>query len=99
MGALQQLFDRALVALGGHGCGLGAGQPVIGLRPNRFLAVVCLIVLLAQMAIPFVPPLAEAFRASPLSPAEWLVAGLVAIAPAVVAEIIRARSGRLDWVA
>ena len=74
-------------------------QPVVGLRMNGFLAAVCLIVIVAQAAIPFIPPLAEAFRASPLSPTEWSIAGLVAIAPAVVAEVIRARSGRLDWVA
>ena len=70
-----------------------------GLAANRFLAVVCVIVIAAQAAIPFVPPLADAFRATPLSAVEWLIAGLVALTPAVVAEVIRARSGKLDWVA
>jgi P-type Ca2+ transporter type 2C len=74
-------------------------QPVFGLAANRFLAVVCVIVIAAQAAIPFVPPLADAFRATPLSAVEWLIAGLVALTPAVVAEVIRARSGKLDWVA
>ncbi|HEX5038595.1 MAG TPA: cation-translocating P-type ATPase C-terminal domain-containing protein, partial [Candidatus Limnocylindria bacterium] len=74
-------------------------QPVLGLRPNMFLAVVCVIVALAQAAIPFVPPLAEAFRASPLNAVEWLIAGLVALAPATVAEVIRWRRGSIDWVA
>jgi len=74
-------------------------RPVLGLRANGFLAVVCLIVIAVQAAIPYLSPLADAFRASPLSPAEWSIAALVALAPAVVAEVTRARSGRLDWVA
>lgn len=74
-------------------------QPVLGLRPNTFLASVCVLVVLAQAAIPFVAPLAGAFRASPLSPVEWLIAGLVALAPATVAELIRWRRGDVDWVA
>jgi hypothetical protein len=48
--------------------------------------------------IPVVPPLAEAFRASPLSPAEWLVVAVLALAPAIVAELVRTvRSA--EWVA
>ena len=74
-------------------------QPVLGLRPNGLLAAVCVIVVLAQVAIPFVPPLAGAFRASPLSPGEWLIAGLVALTPAIVAELTRWRRGDIDWVA
>jgi Ca2+-transporting ATPase len=74
-------------------------QPVLSLRPNRFLATVCVIVVLAQVAIPYVPPLADAFRASPLSATEWLTAGLVALAPATVGELVRWGRGDIDWVA
>ena len=74
-------------------------QPVIGLRANGFLAGVCLVVIVVQAAIPYIPQIADAFRASPLSPIEWSIAGLVALAPAVVAEAIRARGRTLEWVA
>jgi hypothetical protein len=53
--------------------------------------------LAAQAAIPYLPPLAEAFQATPLSAVEWFVVAIIALAPAVVAEVMR-RSGRL-WVA
>ena len=74
-------------------------QPVLTLPTNGFLAAVCVITVAVQLAIPFVPPLARAFRASPLSPAEWLIAALVALAPAIVAEIVRSRGRGIDWVA
>jgi hypothetical protein len=53
--------------------------------------------LLLQAAMPYIPPLAEAFRAEALSAAEWLVIAAIALAPAVAAELVR-RSGRV-WVA
>jgi hypothetical protein len=42
--------------------------------------------------------LAEAFRASPLTPGEWALVTLVATVPALCAEVIR-RTGRGPWVA
>jgi Ca2+-transporting ATPase len=73
-------------------------RPVLSLRPNGFLAAAAIVVILVQAAIPLVPPLAEVFRASPLGAADWLLVAVVALAPAVLAEVIRWRTGR-DWVA
>jgi len=50
-----------------------------------------------QVAIPFIPPLADAFRATPLSPIEWGVVVAVALAPAVVAQVARGTGRR--WIA
>ena len=74
------------------------GRPVLSLRPNGFLAAAVVVVILAQAAIPLIPPLAEAFRAVPLAPSEWLLVAAVALAPAALAELIRWRTGRV-WVA
>jgi Ca2+-transporting ATPase len=74
-------------------------QPVHRLGGNLFLAIACLAAVVIQAAIPFVPPLAAAFRAIPLSATEWLLVGAIALAPAVVAELVRTRSSRLAWVA
>jgi Ca2+-transporting ATPase len=73
-------------------------RPVILLRPNGVLLVACLVVILVQAVIPMVPPLAEAFRATPLDLTDWALVAAIALAPAVVAEIIRATTGR-EWVA
>lgn len=73
-------------------------RPVISLRPNGLLLGACLVVVAVQVLIPFVPPLAEAFRATPLLLTDWLFVAVVAFAPALVAEVIRAASGR-EWVA
>ena len=73
-------------------------RPVVTLRPNVLLAAACLLVVVVQVAIPYVPPFAEAFRATPLDPSDWAIVALIALAPAVVAEIIRAVTGR-EWVA
>jgi Ca2+-transporting ATPase len=72
--------------------------PLHRLAPNRFLLGACIAVVAVQVLIPFVPPLAEAFRASPLSVEDWLLVAVVALAPAVVAEIVRTTRGAL-WVA
>jgi magnesium-transporting ATPase (P-type) len=73
-------------------------RPVTSLRPNGFLALAGVVVLAIQIAIPFVPPLAEAFRATPLDPVDWTFVAVIALAPAVVAEIVRRATGR-EWVA
>ena len=62
------------------------------------LGVAALIVVTIQIAIPYVPALAEAFRATPLALNEWLVVAVVALAPAVVAEVWRTLRGT-RWVA
>jgi hypothetical protein len=71
---------------------------VISLRPNGVLLVACLVVILVQAVIPMVPPLAAAFRATPLDLTDWALVAAIALAPAVVAEVIRATTGR-EWVA
>jgi Ca2+-transporting ATPase len=73
-------------------------RPVVTLRPNVLLASACLLVVVVQVAIPYIPPFAEAFRATPLEPSDWTIIALIALAPAVLAEAIRAVTGR-EWVA
>jgi Ca2+-transporting ATPase len=72
--------------------------PSWSLLPNRFLALAAVLVVIVQVLIPFVPPLADAFRATPLSPLEWVLVLVVAVAPWLVAEGIRTRA-RIAWVA
>jgi Ca2+-transporting ATPase len=71
--------------------------PVHRLRVNGFLAIAVLLVIAAQAAVPYLAPLADAFRASPLSPGEWGLVACVALAPAVAAQVARAMGRR--WVA
>ena len=72
--------------------------PSWSLVPNRFLGAAAVIVVAIQVLIPFAPPLADAFRASPLGPLEWLLVLVVAIGPWIAAEAIRSRA-RIPWVA
>jgi Ca2+-transporting ATPase len=71
--------------------------PVQRLRVNGFLAAAVALVIAVQAAIPYIPPLADAFRASPLSPGEWVLVACMALAPAVVAQAVRATGHR--WIA
>jgi len=71
---------------------------VTRLSPNLLLLSTCLVVVAVQVLIPLVPPLANAFRASPISTWEWVMVAGVALLPAVVAEFVR-RIGRGPWVA
>ena len=73
-------------------------HPLHLLPPNGFLAVACLVGAAIQLAIPYVPPLAEAFRASPLSGPEIAIVALIAFIPAIVAEVVRS-TRRAVWVA
>jgi magnesium-transporting ATPase (P-type) len=73
-------------------------RPVTSLRPNGLLAAAVLIVIVVQASIPLIPPLAEAFRATPLDTAEWALVSVIALAPFVLAEIVRWTTGR-EWVA
>ncbi len=73
-------------------------NPVTRLGPNLLLAAAIVLVLVIQFAIPFIPPLAEAFRASPLDLGEWGLVALVALAPAAVSEVVRRTTDRA-WVA
>jgi Ca2+-transporting ATPase len=73
-------------------------RPVVTLRPNWLLLAACLVVIVTQVAIPMIPPLSEAFRATPLDLVDWALVAAVALTPAIVAEVIRAVTGR-EWVA
>jgi hypothetical protein len=66
---------------------------------NMFLAVVCLLVILVQALIPAIPGLSAAFRATPLGAFDWVLVAVVALAPAVVAGIVRSRRTGIAWVA
>jgi Ca2+-transporting ATPase len=72
--------------------------PVLRVGRNGFLLVGAVVVVLVQAAIPFLPGVSDAFRASPLDLEEWLLVAVVALIPAVAAELIRF-SGRSAWVA
>ena len=73
------------------------GVPVYRLPLNGFLAMAVVLVIAVQAAIPYLPPLAAVFRASPLSVTEWVLVAVVAILPAMTAQAARARGHR--WVA
>ncbi len=73
--------------------------PIHRLDRNTFLLAACVLVLVIQVLIPHIPPLADAFRATPLDVGEWLLVAVVALAPAVLAEVVRtARIARLGRV-
>lgn len=73
-------------------------QPIHRLGPNGLLATIGLAAIAIQVAIPSVPVLADAFRAVSLSGQDWALVALVALAPALVAEVVRSR-WRTVWVA
>ena len=74
-------------------------EPVSRLRPNGFLGAACLFVIAVQLLMPYVSPLASAFRASPLDPLDWALVALVALLPAILAEAIRRVRPGTTWVA
>ena len=73
-------------------------RPVTSLRPNGLLALAAAVVVVVQLLIPQIPPIAEAFRATPLEASDWALILVVALAPALLAELIRRATGR-EWVA
>jgi P-type Ca2+ transporter type 2C len=72
--------------------------PIHRLPPNRFLLAAVVVIIAIQAAIPAIPPLADAFRATALSAMDWAIVAVVALAPAALAEVIRSRRGT-EWVA
>jgi Ca2+-transporting ATPase len=75
-------------------------EPIHRLGRNGLLLGACIFAVAVQVLIPYVPPLAEAFRATPLDAVDWLLVAVVAAIPAVVAEFARMRArGRSVWVA
>jgi Ca2+-transporting ATPase len=73
-------------------------RPLASLAINRVLLAACILVVVVQVLIPVVPPIASIFRASPLDLSDWLIVVIVALAPVVLAEAVRSRSG-WTWVA
>ena len=71
--------------------------PVYRLPINGFLAIAVALVIIGQAAIPYLPPMAAAFQATPLSAGEWALVAAVAILPAAVAQAARATGRR--WIA
>jgi Ca2+-transporting ATPase len=72
--------------------------PVLLRRPNALLLAGGILCVAIQIAIPFIPPIRDAFQATPLDAFDWLLVAVVALAPAIVAEIYRAVRHR-PWVA
>jgi magnesium-transporting ATPase (P-type) len=72
--------------------------PIHRLPPNWFLLAAGLIVIGVQAAIPQVAILADAFRATPLDASDWAIVAVIALAPAVLAEVVRTVTGR-TWIA
>jgi len=73
-------------------------MPIHSIPANRVLLAAGLAVIAVQAAIPYVPPLAAAFRASRLDLLEWGLAAAIALAPAILAEVVRS-ARRAVWVA
>ncbi len=67
------------------------------LEPNGVLMVMGVLWVVVQATIPYIPAVANAFEASPLNAMEWALVAFIALAPAVLAEVMR-RTGR-TWVA
>jgi Ca2+-transporting ATPase len=73
-------------------------EPVHRLSRNGFLLAAAAVTVAIQVAMPYLPALADAFRAQPLDAADWALVALVALGPAIVAQVVRVRSRR-RWVA
>jgi len=72
--------------------------PVLLRRPNILLLAGGVVCVAIQVAIPFIPPIADAFQATPLDAFDWLLVAIIALAPALFADVYRAIRRR-PWVA
>ena len=66
-------------------------EPLHRLSWNGVLLAAAVLTVVVQVAMPYVPVLADAFRAQPLSALEWALVAVVALGPALVAQLLRAR--------
>lgn len=73
-------------------------HPIRTLGRNGFLALACITAGIVQLLIPYLPALAEAFRATRLDALDLGLIALIAFAPALVAEVVRT-TRRSVWVA
>jgi hypothetical protein len=67
-------------------------------RPNLLLLAGGILCIVVQVAIPFVPAVRDAFEATQMDAFDWLLVAVIALAPALFAEIYRAVRHR-PWVA
>jgi len=72
--------------------------PVLLRRPNMLLLAGGVVCVAIQVVIPFIPPIADAFQATPLDAFDWLLVAIIALAPALFADVYRAIRRR-PWVA
>ena len=72
--------------------------PLHRMARNGFLLGAAVLAVAIQVVIPYLPPLADVFRATPLSAGEWGLVALFALGPAVVAKVARTIR-RTTWVA
>jgi Ca2+-transporting ATPase len=72
--------------------------PVLLRRPNALLLLGGIVCVTFQIAIPFIPGVADAFQATPLDASDWLLVVAIALTPALFAEAYRALR-RKPWVA
>ena len=73
-------------------------KPVHRLSRNGFLLGAAIVTVLVQAAMPYVPALADAFRAQALDAREWLLVAAIALAPFLLVQVLRFR-GHRQWVA
>jgi Ca2+-transporting ATPase len=73
--------------------------PVHRLRPNGFLLLASMAVIVVQALIPYMPTVAAAFRATPLDALDWTLVAMVAVLPAILAEVVRTLRPGIRWVA
>jgi Ca2+-transporting ATPase len=73
-------------------------EPIWRLPVNWFLLAAGTAVIAVQAIIPSLPLLADAFRATPLFVSDWAVVAVIALAPAVLAQVVRSTTGR-PWIA
>ena len=66
-------------------------EPLYRLSWNGVLLAAAVFTVAVQVAMPYVPVLADAFRAQTLSSFEWVLVAVVALGPALVAQVLRAR--------
>jgi Ca2+-transporting ATPase len=73
-------------------------EPISRLPANRFLLAAAIGAIAIQAIIPSVPFLADAFRATTLDVSDWVVVAIIALTPAIVAQLVRSVTGRI-WIA
>jgi Ca2+-transporting ATPase len=73
-------------------------EPLHRLSRNGVLLAAAIVTVAVQVAIPYVPALADAFRAQALDTLEWALVAFVALGPALLAQVMRVRR-RGPWIA